>query len=49
MCFLKRSLPRQGLKVAKQKQACDKISEKKMVTAVEILCRGFPHEFVTYF
>jgi casein kinase 1 len=49
MYFLRGSLPWQGLKAATKKQKYEKISEKKMVTAIEILCRGFPSEFVTYF
>lgn len=49
MYFLRGSLPWQGLKAATKKQKYEKISEKKMVTAIEILCRGFPTEFVTYF
>jgi casein kinase 1 len=49
MYYLRGSLPWQGLKAATKKQKYEKISEKKMVTAIEILCRGFPSEFVTYF
>lgn len=49
MYFLRGSLPWQGLKAATKKQKYEKISEKKMSTPVEILCKGFPIEFVTYF
>merc|ERR1719399_1901960 len=46
--FLRGSLPWQGLKAATKKQKYDKISEKKMSTPVEVLCKGFPSEFATY-
>jgi len=49
MYFLRGSLPWQGLKAATKKQKYEKISEKKMSTPIEILCKGFPIEFVTYF
>ena len=49
MYFLRGSLPWQGLKAATKKQKYEKISEKKMATPVEVLCRGFPMEFATYF
>eukprot|EP00217_Crustomastix_stigmatica_P012674 CAMPEP_0183796656 /NCGR_PEP_ID=MMETSP0803_2-20130417/12096_1 /TAXON_ID=195967 /ORGANISM="Crustomastix stigmata, Strain CCMP3273" /LENGTH=344 /DNA_ID=CAMNT_0026041309 /DNA_START=42 /DNA_END=1073 /DNA_ORIENTATION=+ len=49
MYFLRGSLPWQGLKAATKKQKYEKISEKKMSTPVEVLCKGFPTEFVTYF
>jgi len=48
MYFCRGSLPWQGLKAATKKQKYDKISEKKMSTPVEILCKGFPAEFATY-
>lgn len=41
-------LPWQGLKAATKKQKYDKISEKKMSTPVEVLCKGFPAEFAMY-
>ena len=47
--FLRGSLPWQGLKAATKKQKYEKISEKKMTTPIEVLCKGFPPEFVTYF
>lgn len=49
MYFLRGSLPWQGLKAATKKQKYEKISERKMATAVEVLCKNFPPEFVTYF
>ena len=39
----------QGLKAATKKHKYEKISEKKMATPIDILCRGFPLEFSTYF
>lgn len=49
MYFLRGSLPWQGLKAATKKIKYEKISEKKMSTPIEVLCKGFPPEFVTYF
>lgn len=49
MYFLRGSLPWQGLKAGTKKQKYDKISEKKMLTPVEVLCKTFPTEFVSYF
>jgi serine/threonine protein kinase len=46
--FLRGSLPWQGLKATTKKQKYDKISEKKMSTPIELLCKGFPVEFCTY-
>uniref|UniRef100_A0A0A9W6M9 non-specific serine/threonine protein kinase n=1 Tax=Lygus hesperus TaxID=30085 RepID=A0A0A9W6M9_LYGHE len=48
MYFNRGSLPWQGLKAANKKQKYEKISEKKMSTPVEVLCKGFPAEFVLY-
>eukprot|EP01061_Rhynchopus_euleeides_P024689 TRINITY_DN397_c0_g1_i6.p1 TRINITY_DN397_c0_g1~~TRINITY_DN397_c0_g1_i6.p1 ORF type:complete len:343 (+),score=125.62 TRINITY_DN397_c0_g1_i6:78-1031(+) len=48
MYFLRGSLPWQGLKAQTKKQKYDRISEKKMSTPVETLCKGFPGEFATY-
>ncbi len=39
----------QGLKAATKKQKYEKISEKKMATPIELLCKNFPTEFTTYF
>ncbi|KAF5937521.1 hypothetical protein HYC85_025027 [Camellia sinensis] len=42
-------LPWQGLKAGTKKQKYDKISEKKMLTPVEVLCKSYPSEFISYF
>ncbi|CAH8261538.1 unnamed protein product [Arabidopsis lyrata] len=49
MYFLRGSLPWQGLKAGTKKQKYEKISEKKMLTPVEVLCKSFPSEFTSYF
>ncbi|XP_039031512.1 casein kinase 1-like protein 1 [Hibiscus syriacus] len=49
MYFLRGSLPWQGLKAGTKKQKYEKISEKKVSTSIEALCRGFPTEFASYF
>jgi len=49
MYFLRGSLPWQGLKAATKKQKYDKISEKKMSTPIEVLCKSHPSEFASYF
>lgn len=48
MYFLRGSLPWQGLHATNKKHKYDLISEKKMSTPVEVLCQGFPQEFVIY-
>jgi len=48
MYFNRGSLPWQGLKAATKRQKYERISEKKMSTPIEELCRGFPSEFATY-
>lgn len=48
MYFNRGSLPWQGLKANNKKQKYEKISEKKMSTNVEVLCKGFPSEFAMY-
>nr|XP_015838159.1 PREDICTED: casein kinase I isoform delta-A isoform X2 [Tribolium castaneum] len=48
MYFNKGSLPWQGLKAATKRQKYERISEKKMSTSIEELCKGFPMEFPTY-
>ena len=48
MYFNKGSLPWQGLKAYTKKQKYEKISEKKMSTPIETLCKDFPEEFTTY-
>ncbi|KAI4373902.1 hypothetical protein MLD38_011961 [Melastoma candidum] len=49
MYFLRGSLPWQGLKGGTKKQKYDKISEKKMLTPIEVLCKSYPSEFTSYF
>lgn len=48
MYFNRGSLPWQGLKAATKKQKYEKISEKKISSPIEILCKGYPAEFATY-
>uniref|UniRef100_A0A7N1A2U6 non-specific serine/threonine protein kinase n=1 Tax=Kalanchoe fedtschenkoi TaxID=63787 RepID=A0A7N1A2U6_KALFE len=47
--FLRGSLPWQGLRAGTKKQKYDRISEKKLSTPIEVLCKSFPSEFVLYF
>ncbi|CAN4093228.1 unnamed protein product [Withania somnifera] len=49
MYFLRGSLPWQGLKAGTKKQKYDKISEKKILTPIEMLCKSYPSEFTSYF
>lgn len=49
MYFLRGSLPWQGLKAGNKKQKYEKISERKVSTSIEALCRGYPTEFSSYF
>ncbi|XP_042448521.1 casein kinase 1-like isoform X1 [Zingiber officinale] len=49
MYFLRGSLPWQGLKAGTKEQKYDKISEKKMLTPIEVLCKSYPSEFASYF
>ncbi|KAL3517713.1 hypothetical protein ACH5RR_020302 [Cinchona calisaya] len=49
MYFLRGSLPWQGLKAGTKKEKYDKISEKKMLTPIEVLCKSYPLEFISYF
>ncbi|KAB0793448.1 hypothetical protein PPYR_13068 [Photinus pyralis] len=48
MYFNRGSLPWQGLKAATKRQKYERISEKKMSTPIEDLCKGYPIEFPTY-
>ncbi|KAJ7963208.1 putative Casein kinase [Quillaja saponaria] len=49
MYFLRGSLPWQGLKAGNKKQKYERISEKKVSTSIEALCRSYPTEFASYF
>lgn len=49
MYLLRGSLPWQGLKAGTKVQKYDKISEKKMTTPIEVLCKSYPSEFASYF
>lgn len=49
MYFLRGSLPWQGLKAVTKKQKYQRISERKLSTPTETLCKGFPTEFPVYF
>ncbi|XP_025837153.1 casein kinase I isoform X2 [Agrilus planipennis] len=48
MYFNRGSLPWQGLKAATKRQKYERISEKKMSTPIEELCKGYPVEFPTF-
>ena len=48
MYFLRGSLPWQGLPAKGKREKYSKILDCKMNTAIEMLCNGFPHEFVEY-
>lgn len=48
MYFLKGKLPWQGLNARGVKEKYEKIKQKKIMTNLEELCRGFPSEFVAY-
>ena len=43
------SLPWQGLKAGTKKQKYEKISEKKMSTPIEVLCKNYPSELASFF
>merc|ERR1719248_248649 len=48
MYFLRGTLPWQGMKALTKEEKYHKIMEKKMSTPVEVLCRGYPHDFEKY-
>lgn len=48
MYFLRGILPWQNMKAKDTKQKYNMIMEKKMSTPVDVLCKGFPNEFVVY-
>ena len=48
MYFLRGKLPWQNLKARNIKEKYEKIKEKKIMTKIEDLCKGFPEEFSQY-
>ena len=46
MYFLRGSLPWQGLKAATKRQKYERISDKKMSTPMDELCKGFPGTYL---
>lgn len=48
MYFLRGKLPWQGLRAKGVKEKYEKIKQKKIMTNLEDLCKGFPDEFVAY-
>eukprot|EP00095_Tigriopus_kingsejongensis_P009840 maker-scaffold21_size687808-snap-gene-5.38 protein:Tk09840 transcript:maker-scaffold21_size687808-snap-gene-5.38-mRNA-1 annotation:"casein kinase i isoform epsilon-like isoform x6" len=48
MYFVTGNLPWQGLRAATKQQKYERISEKKMATAIDTLCKGAPSEFAVY-
>jgi len=48
MYFNRGSLPWQGLKAITKRQKYDRITERKISTPVDILCKGHPVEFAQY-
>ena len=49
MYFNRGSLPWQGLQGKTRQQRDKKICEMKMLTPIQVLCKGFPPEFAMYF
>lgn len=48
MYFNRGSLPWQGLKAATKRQKYERISEKKMSTPTEELCKGYPSKYLIF-
>eukprot|EP00127_Corallochytrium_limacisporum_P000261 Clim_evm8s9 gene=Clim_evmTU8s9 len=48
MYFNRGQLPWQGLKAVTKKQKYERISEKKLSTPIETLCKNYPAEFASY-
>lgn len=48
MYFNLGTLPWQGLKAVNKRQKYERISEKKLSTPIDVLCKNFPSEFPTY-
>lgn len=49
MYFNLGTLPWQGLRAGTKRQKYEKISEKKMSTSIEQLCRSYPREHMLLF
>lgn len=49
MYFNRGSLPWQGLKAATKRQKYERISEKKLSTPIEELCKGYPSKIHSFF
>eukprot|EP00461_Guttulinopsis_vulgaris_P001096 UN01096 len=49
MYFVRGNLPWQGLQATTKREKYDRISEKKITTSFDQLCKNYPHEFVDYF
>lgn len=47
--FLKGSLPWQGIKAMDRRNKYRKITEKKLATPIELLCKNLPYQFIDYF
>ena len=48
MYLLRGSLPWQGLPARTKEEKYTKIKNKKIETTLEVLCKGFPEDFITY-
>jgi len=48
MYFLRGSLPWQNMRANNKKEKYQKIMEKKLGTPIDVLCKGFPSECVTF-
>ena len=46
--FLRGSLPWQNMRANNKKDKYERIMEKKLSTPIDLLCKGFPTEFVTF-
>eukprot|EP00792_Barthelona_sp_PAP020_P005912 TRINITY_DN2848_c0_g1_i3.p1 TRINITY_DN2848_c0_g1~~TRINITY_DN2848_c0_g1_i3.p1 ORF type:complete len:397 (+),score=76.47 TRINITY_DN2848_c0_g1_i3:52-1242(+) len=46
--FLRGALPWQNIRATTKKEKYDKIADRKTHTRVEVLCRGYPVEFIIY-
>lgn len=47
--FLVGSLPWQGIKATDRKVKYRKITDKKLATPIDLLCKKLPHQFIKYF